>query len=365
LIQNLSIIENLPILAICGCRGSAKTALIAQIVPRLIKKGLKVAVVKHDAQGINVDRPGKDSDRLYLAGADVLLQGPWQHCLRVHHGGDGDFPAVLTTLAAGYDLILVEGHKGTALPKVWLLADEETAPPSQVTRVLAVLSRDADRVAAMLELVETFLRQQCPKTPIFGCVLIGGKSSRMGSPKHLLKKNGNTWLGQTVKLIEQVTSKAIISGLGTIPPELADHTQLADVPDAQGPIAGILAAMRWAPYASWLVVACDLPKLSLDALNWLLAARRPGIWAAVPRLKNSPGLEPLLAYYDFRSGPLLQQLLAVGSFRPAAIASHPNVITPEVPAPLADAWTNINTSADANYMSSNLVPSFPRASTSD
>ena len=338
--------DSLPILGICGWSGSGKTTLIEQVTPKLAEKGLKVAVIKHDAHGIDIDRPGKDSDRLYRAGADVLLRGPAQEFFRVHRTEGSDLTGSLASLADRYDLVLVEGHKGTPLPKVWLLGDDQAEPPADVAKVAAVLSRDADRPAALLSLLDDFLTEQWLKTPVFGCVLIGGKSSRMGAPKHLLQGNGRTWLERTAELLGGICESVVIAGGGVVPEAAACYPRLVDVPDAKGPMSGILSAMRWAPHASWIVAACDLPGLTAEALDWLLATRRPGVWATAPKLADAPDVEPLLAHYDFRCQRLLQRQADGGNFRLADVASHPKVITPIVPEDLRAAWRNANAPAD-------------------
>ena len=72
------------ILGVCGWSDSGKTALIEAVLLRLCKTGLRIAVVKHDVHGLNIDHPGKDSDRFFQAGADVFLQGPQEEVLRLH-----------------------------------------------------------------------------------------------------------------------------------------------------------------------------------------------------------------------------------------------------------------------------------------
>jgi molybdopterin-guanine dinucleotide biosynthesis protein A len=81
-------------------------------------------------------------------------------------------------------------------------------------------------------------------------------------------------------------------------------------------------------------------------VRWLLEQRRPGVWAVLPRLSGVSRPEPLLAYYDFRSRPLLEQLAASGCFRAAEIARSSKVMTPVPPAELAKAWTNVNRPED-------------------
>lgn len=334
-------IEHLPILGICGFSGSGKTTLIEQLIPPLTADGLSVVVVKHDAHGLDVDRPGKNSDRLFRAGADVVLQGPEQEFFR-RHGRDGELAPALASLAGRYDLVLVEGHKRTPLPKLWLLDDDQSGPPEGVGNVLAVLTKDVGRLEAAAPIVDKFLIARWLATPVFGCVLIGGKSVRMGAPKHLLTGGGRTWLERTVELLDDCCETVVISGAGDVPASLADRVQLPDIADAQGPIAGLLSAMRWGPNASWLVAACDLPDLSAEALAWLLANRRPGAWASLPALTDAGRVEPLLAHYDFRARGVLEDIAERGESSLQPAAAHPKVISLRVPDALAPAWRNVN-----------------------
>jgi len=131
-----------------------------------------------------------------------------------------------------------------------------------------------------------------------------------------------------------------------VPVSLSACPRLPDVPGVSGPMAGLLAAMRWAPHSSWLVTSCDLPSLSVEALRWLLSTREPGVWATLPQLLPGPHLEPLLAHYDFRAHPLLEELATVGDHCPARIAGHAHVISPSPPPDLMRAWRNINTEAE-------------------
>ena len=154
-------IDKLPVLGICGWSGSGKTTLIEAVLPHLRERGLTVAVVKHDVHGIDVDRPGKDSDRLFRSGADVFLQGTNEGLFRLH-GAGGKLADILEWLTPRYDLVLIEGRKDTPIPKVWLLGDDENAPPPNTTGIIATLSRDTDRVSAFFAV---FDKLSLPKTP--------------------------------------------------------------------------------------------------------------------------------------------------------------------------------------------------------
>jgi molybdopterin-guanine dinucleotide biosynthesis protein MobB len=135
------------LLAVCGHSGSGKTTLIEAAARRLRRRGLTVAVVKHDVHGLDVDRRGKDSDRLFRSGADVFLHGPRERLARLH---SGDFAELLRR----YDLVLVEGWKRAPLPKVWLLGPGETNAPRGVGNILAVLPRGVKRLEAFMAILD-------------------------------------------------------------------------------------------------------------------------------------------------------------------------------------------------------------------
>jgi molybdopterin-guanine dinucleotide biosynthesis protein MobB len=347
----------LPILGVCGLSGSGKTTLIEALLPELVLRGLRVAVVKHDCRNLVVDIPGKDSDRLYRSGADVFLLGGEEFVRR--HGESGENLALqLSQLARSYDLVLVEGHGRTPVAKLWLLGDNESEVSSDVEAIVRVFPRGPERAAEVLDFLLSWLQEIWRQTPLWACVLIGGRSSRMGRPKHLIEKGNSaqagplrqerapraTWLEHTVALLQPLVGENIaLSGGGQVPESLAHLTRIPDIPEARGPLTGILAAMRWQPAVSWLLLACDMPDISGDALTWLLGRRHPGCWGVVPRLQEDGYVEPLLAHYDYRCAPLFEGLLASGSLRIGQIARQDKIDTPLVPPELRASWHNINT----------------------
>ena len=86
-------------------------------------------------------------------------------------------------------------------------------------------------------------------TPLLACVLIGGKSSRMGQPKHLLNQAGHSWLERIVRTLSPFVDEVFLAGSGQVPAALTRLTRLSDVNGVQGPLAGILAALRHRPDA--------------------------------------------------------------------------------------------------------------------
>jgi ABC-type oligopeptide transport system ATPase subunit len=57
------------VLGLAGHSGSGKTSLAERLVPALAARGLSVAYLKHDAHRFQMDKPGKDTFRVYQAGA--------------------------------------------------------------------------------------------------------------------------------------------------------------------------------------------------------------------------------------------------------------------------------------------------------
>ena len=183
---------------------------------------------------------------------------------------------------------------------------------------------------------------------VWGCVLIGGKSARMGSPKHLLERRGKTWLELIIEKLQARTDQVVISGEGTIPDSLQDLPVVQDVNGVDGPLAGIMAVMQKFPDVSWLVVACDMPDIETAALDWLLDQRAPGVTAILPELGGNGLVEPLLAYYDQSCIENIKRIVVTGSRRPGDLVNSEGVATPSVPVTLHSSWKNINFPEELN-----------------
>ena len=62
-----------PIVSIVGKSDSGKTTLLVKLIPILKRKGYRVATIKHDVHGFEMDREGKDTYRHFHCGADAVL----------------------------------------------------------------------------------------------------------------------------------------------------------------------------------------------------------------------------------------------------------------------------------------------------
>jgi molybdopterin-guanine dinucleotide biosynthesis protein B len=104
---------------VIGWKNSGKTSLMERLVADITGRGFSVSTVKHVHHAVDLDQPGKDSFRHRVAGArEVVLASADRFALMVEHRGpEPDLPAVLARLSL-VDLVLVEGYKRDAHPKV-------------------------------------------------------------------------------------------------------------------------------------------------------------------------------------------------------------------------------------------------------
>src|ERR1700676_177321 len=103
-----------------GWSGSGKTTLIERLVPRFVEQGLVVSLIKHAHHEFDIDKPGKDSYRHRQAGWSgglVTSAARWA----VMHELRGEKELALADALrklSPCDLVLVEGFKTAAIPKL-------------------------------------------------------------------------------------------------------------------------------------------------------------------------------------------------------------------------------------------------------
>ncbi|MEX0339308.1 MAG: molybdopterin-guanine dinucleotide biosynthesis protein B [Arenibacterium sp.] len=105
---------------VVGWKNAGKTGLMERLVQEITGRGFSVSTVKHAHHSFDVDHPGKDSYRHRHAGATEVLLASRNRFALMHELRDEDEPSLesLLTHLAPVDLILIEGYKRDAHPKV-------------------------------------------------------------------------------------------------------------------------------------------------------------------------------------------------------------------------------------------------------
>jgi len=217
----------------------------------------------------------------------------------------------------------------------------------------------------------------------------------MGRPKALVAVGGTTLAERAVAALAPVVERVVLVGRGPLPPALADLERLDDallagagggggassrsivppprVPEGDspaaagrldeappaapgggweaeaeagagaGPLAGLLAALRSAPGAAWILCPCDLPQVEPAAAAWLAGERRPGRLAVLPRPVPGGPVDPLFALYEPGVLPWVEALTAAGVRAPRELARVPGVAVLTPPEALALCWRDADT----------------------
>lgn len=174
--------------------------------------------------------------------------------------------------------------------------------------------------------------------PLYGLVLAGGKSMRMGEDKGLINYHGQPQREHLAQLMGSICEKVYTS----CRPEQAGEVSspLADAFSGLGPFGGILSAFRQHPEAAWLVAACDLPLLDHSVLAQLAGYRNASKLATAFHNPATDFPEPLITIWEPRAYPVLLQFLAQGYSCPRKVLINSDVelLSPEEP----DKLRNVN-----------------------
>ncbi|GGP54641.1 bifunctional molybdopterin-guanine dinucleotide biosynthesis protein MobB/molybdopterin molybdotransferase MoeA [Shewanella algicola] len=178
----------IPVLGFCAYSGTGKTTLLKQLIPALNQRGIRLAVIKHAHHNFDVDIPGKDSFEMRKAGAKQVLVASHVRWALMTEDPVEDDPKLQHLLrqieADKVDIVLVEGFKKLALPKIELhraahnkplihvhdenivaiACCEDTQVPDSLTRL------DLNNVAQIADFVERYKNNwQAPKAQLPIC----------------------------------------------------------------------------------------------------------------------------------------------------------------------------------------------------
>jgi molybdopterin-guanine dinucleotide biosynthesis protein A len=147
--------------------------------------------------------------------------------------------------------------------------------------------------------VTSYVERSWRDRPIGLALFVGGNAQPMCVRTSMIALGGRTPVEHVLAQLAPLAGPVLLVGGGPVPRAVRDTVPtLPDAPDAQGALAGLLGLLRHSPGYAWLVVGCDQHAFAPEHARFLMAARRPGAWAIVPRLGGRDGLEPFGAIIE-------------------------------------------------------------------
>ena len=179
------------VICVIGRKNSGKTALIEHLLPELLARGRKVATIKHHAHDFEIDLPGKDTWRHRQAGSTTTVISSSSKVAMVRLT-DGETPLdeLLRLVDRSYDLVLIEGLRRSAAPKILVHRAGIGDPPDVIGDVWAVVGDEtpemngsptriaADDVKALADLIEQRLLGGGARTPAWNLPALLAEAGR-------------------------------------------------------------------------------------------------------------------------------------------------------------------------------------------
>lgn len=226
-----------------------------------------------------------------------------------------------------------------------LLTEGQTGPYPFVTEHLAQTGQAMPPVLHLRDLsdISNWLCGEMQKAvpPIYGLVLAGGKSTRMGTDKSLIAYHGVPQKDFAAQMLAKICEKVYISTRHDQEPDAqSPFPHLSDTFLHLGPMGALLSAFRAHPDAAWLAIACDLPLLDSATIGYLAQQRRSSALATAFTSPVNSLPEPLVAIWEPRSYPVLLQFLSQGYACPRKVLLNTEVHLLQPPSP--SALSNVN-----------------------
>ena len=164
----------IPIVSIVGKSDSGKTTLMEKLIPELNRRGYRIATVKHDIHGFEIDKEGKDSWRHRRAGAhSTVISSPKQLALIRSMDHDATLEEIINRFVQDVDIVISEGYKKDKAPKVEIFRKEVHQEPlcTREDHLLALVSNqhfdlgvpclDLNDVEGLADIIEkSFLKKK-------------------------------------------------------------------------------------------------------------------------------------------------------------------------------------------------------------
>lgn len=185
-----------------------------------------------------------------------------------------------------------------------------------------------DQTQKIIAAILSDYAEQIP--PLYGLVLAGGKSQRMGTDKGAIEYHGKAQREYEADLLKPLTYRTFISCRKN-QDELIEtaYEKVYDTFTDLGPYGGLLSAFRAHPQSAWLTLSCDLPYLDKSSLDLLIRERDASKLATCFLNPDTKQPEPLLTIWEPRAYSVLLEYLGQGCSSPKKVLSQSDVKTIE------------------------------------
>jgi len=268
---------------------------------------------------------------------------------------------------AAADLVLANGNHHQCKAQIVIISENKKASlqkrVDQLTNVQLILLADNTvevfdfikeaipnwqqlpiyQIDAIERIISFFKGQlQQAKPVVNGLVLAGGKSRRMGFDKGAVNWHGKEQRYYMADLLKSFCKEVFISCRADQQKEIdSNYLSLPDTFTDLGPYGAILSAFREKPDSAWLVIACDLPLMDENALQYLVNNRNASSVATAYKSPQNEFPEPLITIWEPKSYPLLLSFLAQGYSCPRKVLINSDVTL--LNSENTEALTNVNT----------------------
>jgi len=296
----------------------AKCNIIQQLAQEIInefRNEYNIAYVDADHKA-----PGKESHIPNFELTDKIgyYQLQWQASLNKYQNN---------ILFNQTDFVLVNGNHFEAEQQI-VYIDNDRLPSiekrvNQFTNVLAFILKDADTqipefikkqvqnwdtlpkiIATEKSKIYELIKDKLKKSiaDIYGLVLTGGKSTRMGIDKRGINYHGKAQQTLLAGLLNEFCENVYISINTAQKNDFDNYPTIKDSFTGMGPMGAILSAMQQNPNVAWLVLACDYPFMDKGTLQHLIKNRMPkAVATAYKSLEAHQFPEPLVTIYEPKS----------------------------------------------------------------
>ncbi len=109
----------IPVFSIVGKNSNTgKTTVLCNIIKELKSRGYRVATIKHDVHGFDIDHPGKDTWKHGQAGSDIVMISSLEKFAMIEKVQVEYTLDEILEKISNVDIIITEGYKRENKPKL-------------------------------------------------------------------------------------------------------------------------------------------------------------------------------------------------------------------------------------------------------